>query len=103
MMPRAIQGCKRSVAVFGSARTEASNETNKLAVDTARWLGESGNAIITGGSPRIMEAENRIAREAKAHSIALSIILPEEQKVNPYVDFHYTCHCFIVRKMIFVK
>lgn len=103
MMTRALQGCKRSVAVFGSARTDSMSETYKLAVDTTRQLGESGFAIITGGGPGIMEAANRGAREAKAHSIALNISLSSEQQVNPYVDFHYTCHYFFVRKMMFVK
>ena len=50
-----------------------------------------------------MEAANRGAREAKAHSIALNISLSSEQQVNPYVDFYYTCHYFFVRKMMFVK
>lgn len=103
MMSRALQGCQRSVAIFGSARTDPSNHDYQLAVDVARSLGQSGCAIITGGGPGIMEAANRGAREAKAHSIALNISLPQEQELNPYVDFSYTCHYFFVRKMMFVK
>lgn len=103
MMTRALSGVQHSVAVFGSARTDGSDPDYQFAVDTCRLLGESGFAIITGGGPGIMRAANQGAREAAARSVALNIELPEEQAINPYVDFAYTCHYFFVRKMMFAK
>lgn len=103
VMTRALQGVCHSIAVFGSARVPSSSADYQLAVETCRRLGESGFAIITGGGPGIMEAANRGAREAKARSIGLNISLPAEQALNAYVDFHYTCNYFFVRKMMFVK
>jgi len=103
MMTRALSGAQHAVAVFGSARTSSSHSEYELATETCRMLGESDFAIITGGGPGIMEAANRGARKAGARSVALNISLPEEQKVNPYVDFAYTCHYFFVRKMMFAK
>ncbi|MCR9293197.1 MAG: TIGR00730 family Rossman fold protein [bacterium] len=103
MMTRALRGVGHAVSVFGSARTPIDHSDYQAATEICRRLGEMGTGIITGGGPGIMEAGNRGAREAKARSIALNINLPEEQCVNPYVDIHYTCHYFFVRKMLFAK
>ncbi len=93
------------VSIFGSARTESSDSTYKLAEDIAYKLSLHGFGIITGGGPGIMEAGNKGARLANGKSVGLNIDLPFEQKSNPYIDvdklinFDY----FFVRKLMFTK
>lgn len=103
VMTRALEGRRRSVAVFGSARLPESDPSYQLAQQTCKLLGERGFAIITGGGPGIMEAGNRGARDAGSPSIGLNIELPHEQIMNPYCDASYTCRYFFVRKMMFAK
>ncbi len=103
VMTRALEGRRRSVAVFGSARLPESDPAYQLAHQISQLLGERGFAIITGGGPGIMEAGNRGARDAGSPSIGLNIDLPHEQALNPYCDASYTCRYFFVRKMMFAK
>ena len=60
--------------------------------------------IITGGGPGIMEAANRGASDAGAHSIGLNIVLPHEQSPNPYItpELCFQFHYFAIRKMHFL-
>ena len=94
-------GC--AVSVFGSARTPAGHPDYELARTTARLLGEAGYAVITGGGPGVMEAANRGAREAGAHSVGLNIELPFEQHANTYADIRLEFHYFFTRKLMFVR
>lgn len=103
VMARALEGRRRAVAVFGSARLPEDDPSYQLARETCRILGERGFAIITGGGPGIMEAANRGARESGAPSVGLNIDLPQEQKLNPFCDAAYECKYFFVRKMLFAK
>jgi uncharacterized protein (TIGR00730 family) len=101
----------KTIVLFGSARTKPENKYYQAANDLALKIGEWAKnqprkyAICTGGGPGIMEAGNKGAREAGAHSLGFCIELPFEQSTNPYVDenldveFHY----FFLRKFWFLS
>src|SRR5918992_1165955 len=92
-----------AASFFGSARTPPDDPEYELARETARVVGESGLAVITGGGPGVMEAANRGARDAGALSIGLNIELPFEQGPNPYCDIALEFHYFFARKIMFVR
>jgi uncharacterized protein (TIGR00730 family) len=92
-----------AASFFGSARTTPDDPEYALARETARLVGETGMAIITGGGPGAMEAANRGAREANALSIGLNIELPFEQGINAYCDIGLEFHYFFARKIMFVR
>ena len=99
----ALASVGAAASFFGSARTLPDDPDYELARETARVVGESGMAIITGGGPGLMEAANRGARDSEALSIGLNIELPFEQGGNPYCDIALEFHYFFVRKIMFVR
>ena len=99
----ALSGVAAAASFFGSARTPPGDPDYELARETARLVGESGLAIITGGGPGIMEAANRGAKDAGAASIGLNIELQFEQGGNPYCDICLDFHYFFTRKIMFVR
>jgi uncharacterized protein (TIGR00730 family) len=94
---------EKGVSIFGSARTHPDDPQYRAAVETARLLGAQGFSIITGAGPGIMEAANKGAKLADAHSIGCNIELPFEQGSNPYVDTLVGFRYFAVRKTMFIK
>ena len=92
-----------AVTVFGSARFGEGTENYRLAVEVGRELARAGFAVITGGGPGMMEAANRGAKEADGVSIGCNIVLPHEQKPNPYVDDVVSFNYFFARKVMLVK
>jgi uncharacterized protein (TIGR00730 family) len=92
-----------AVTVFGSARFKENQPYYRMARAVGAELAKAGFATLTGGGPGIMEAANRGAHEAGGASHGLSIILPREQKTNPYVDINVDFHYFFTRKVCLVK
>jgi uncharacterized protein (TIGR00730 family) len=99
----ALSGVGAAASFFGSARTPPDDPDYELARETARVVGGSGLAVITGGGPGIMEAANRGARDVHALSVGLNIELPFEQGGNPYCDIALNFHYFFARKIMFVR
>ncbi|ADV67473.1 TIGR00730 family Rossman fold protein [Deinococcus maricopensis] len=91
------------VTVFGSARTGIRDQYYGLARDLGAHLAASGFAVITGGGPGIMEAANRGAFEAGGVSVGINIILPYEQRPNPYQTISLECEYFHTRKELLAK
>jgi hypothetical protein len=91
------------VTVFGSARFGEDHPYYVLARNLGRRLAENGFAVMTGGGPGIMEAANRGCKEAGGYSIGANIVLPKEQKPNPYLDKYVEFEHFFVRKVMLVK
>jgi uncharacterized protein (TIGR00730 family) len=135
LYPKAMLSSKEitdTIVVFGSARIPSPEDLQKNthqpkvlekflpfyqdAVQFSKLITEWGESfgtefngrslhICTGGGPGIMEAGNRGAREADGKSIALNIVLPHEQHVNPYAseDLSFEFHYFFMRKLWFMK
>lgn len=91
------------VTVFGSARFTEEHPYYELGRNVGRRLAELGFTVMTGGGAGIMEAANRGAKEAGGMSVGCNIVLPHEQKPNPYLDRWLTFHYFFVRKVMLFK
>lgn len=96
-----------SITVFGSARIGESHPYYALAQKTSELLSRAGFTIMTGGGPGLMEAANKGAqkgsREGGGLSLGCNIMLPHEQKPNPYLDKVVTFYYFFVRKVMLIK
>lgn len=91
------------VTVFGSARFGEENPHYRLARQLGSQIARMGLTVMTGGGPGIMEAANRGARDAGGRSVGCNIILPMEQRPNPYLDKFVEFRYFFVRKVMLVK
>jgi hypothetical protein len=89
----------KSVTFFGSARFNHKNPYYKKSQQIAHALARRGYAVVSGGGPGIMEAANRGAFEADGKSIGFTIVLPNEQVMNPYVQEHVDFQYFFTRKV----
>jgi uncharacterized protein (TIGR00730 family) len=92
-----------AVTVFGSARTPAEHPHYRLLRDVGEALGRAGFAVITGGGGGLMEAANRGAKATGALSIGCNVELPQEQRLNDYVDIGLRFRHFFARKVMFVR
>jgi uncharacterized protein (TIGR00730 family) len=92
------------IAVFGSARFPEGHRYYEMARTMGQRIARDlGMTTMTGGGPGIMEAANRGAREAGGASVGCNIVLPHEQKENPYLDKFVLFRYFFVRKVLLVK
>lgn len=91
------------VTVFGSARFGEDHPYYKKTVELAARISDLGFTIMTGGGPGIMEAANRGAFENNGRSIGCNIVLPHEQKENPYLHKWVSFRYFFVRKVLLIK
>ncbi|MBD0778397.1 TIGR00730 family Rossman fold protein [Maribacter sp. ANRC-HE7] len=91
------------VTVFGSARFDESNPYYIKAEAVGASLANLGFTTMTGGGPGIMEAANKGAYEAGGYSVGCNIILPFEQKPNPYLHKWIDIRYFFVRKFLLIK
>lgn len=108
LVARARTPAERAVAGRLAAKARYYAEARRLA-----WLasscpcgpdGRRDFVICSGGGPSIMEAANRGAADAGAPSIGLNVVLPHEQRPNPYVtpSLSFQFHYFAIRKMHFL-
>lgn len=100
---RALHFVGPCVTVFGSARFKEDHPYYIAAREFGKRIAQLGLSTITGGGPGIMEAANRGAFENGGESIGCNIVLPHEQKENPYVHKSVTFDYFFVRKTILSK
>lgn len=91
------------VTVFGSARFKEDHPYYEKARELSARLAQLGLTIMTGGGPGIMEAANRGAKDVGGRSYGCNIILPHEQKENPYLDKWVDIDLFFVRKTLLIK
>lgn len=101
---RALHFMGPAITVFGSARFREGHRYYELARRVGSLIARDlGLVVMTGGGPGIMEAANRGAREAGGWSVGCNIVLPHEQKENPYLDKFVLMRYFFVRKVLLVK
>ena len=91
------------ITVFGSARFPPDHPEYNLAREVGREISALGFTVLTGGGPGLMEAANRGAKDARGRSVGCNIILPKEQKPNPWLDKWININYFFVRKILLTK
>jgi uncharacterized protein (TIGR00730 family) len=100
---RALHFVGPCITVFGSARYKEDHPYYQAAREFGKRIAAMGFTTLTGGGPGIMEAANRGAFESGGESVGCNIILPFEQKGNPYVHKFITFEHFFIRKVMLVK
>ena len=91
------------VTIFGSARFKEDSEYYQLTRKFSAEVAKLGFTILTGGGPGLMEAANRGAKDVGGRSVGCNIVLPMEQKPNPYLDKWVNMKHFFVRKTLLIK
>ncbi|MBG6111024.1 uncharacterized protein (TIGR00730 family) [Flavobacterium sp. CG_9.10] len=91
------------MTIFGSARVSPATNLYQDAEQIGAELAKLGFTVMTGGGPRIMDAANKEAYEMGGYSVGCNIVLPVEQKPNPYLHKWIYIPYFFVRKVILIK
>ncbi len=95
-----LENLPRSVTFFGGVRLDENNPFYKKAESLAFHIAkELDYAVVTGGGPGVMEGANKGAFDAGGESIGLTIQLPHEQTINPYLTQHLDFFYFFSRKV----
>jgi uncharacterized protein (TIGR00730 family) len=97
---------KRAVAAVEMARYyEDARRLAQLLTHWAKTIPSKKHRFVvtSGGGPGIMEAANRGAYEAGGKTIGMNILLPFEQRPNPYItpSLNFEFHYFFMRKLWF--
>jgi uncharacterized protein (TIGR00730 family) len=100
---RAMHFIGPCITVFGSARFKEDHAYYKLARQVSAEIAKLGFTIMTGGGGGIMEAANRGAKDVNGASIGCNIVLPKEQRPNPFLDKYVNIEYFFVRKELLRK
>jgi len=100
---RALHFAGPCVTIFGSARFKDGHPYFEKTEELAGRIAQLGFTIMTGGGPGIMEAANKGAKDAGGRSVGCNIVLPFEQKPNPYLDKWVNIKFFFVRKTLLIK
>jgi len=98
-----LHGLGPAVSIFGSARIKADDPIYQQTEKIAALFARNNFAVITGGGGGVMEAANKGAAEAGGASVGMNIVLPHEQKPNPYANIRVEFKYFFIRKVMFVK
>jgi uncharacterized protein (TIGR00730 family) len=91
------------VTVFGSARVAEDNAYYELTRKMGAAIARLGFTVMTGGSPGLMEAANRGAKDVGGRSVGCGIELPHEQSMNRFLDRSVVLNHFFVRKALLIK
>jgi uncharacterized protein (TIGR00730 family) len=100
---RALHFAGPCVTIFGSARFNDGHPYYKITEELAGKIAQMGFTIMTGGGPGIMEAANKGAKAVGGRSVGCNIVLPMEQKPNPYLDKWVSIRYFFIRKTLLIK
>lgn len=96
-MMRAEAPC---VTVFGSARVKESELYYQQTYEIGKTIASLHFTTLTGGGGGLMEAANKGAFENGGRSVGCNIVLPFEQKPNPYLNIFFTFNYFFIRKFM---
>ncbi len=100
---RALHFAGPCVTIFGSARFKDGHPYYDTTEILAGKIAQMGFTIMTGGGPGIMEAANKGAKAVGGRSVGCNIVLPMEQKPNPYLDKWVSIRYFFIRKNLLIK
>ena len=98
-----LRGLRPAVSMFGSARIKAGHGYYEKAKEIARRLSDAGFSVISGGGPGLMHAFNEGAHAGTSPAVGLNILLPFEERPNPFQDVSVEFRYFFTRKMMFVR
>jgi uncharacterized protein (TIGR00730 family) len=99
---REVRAAERALA--NSKYYDMAREFGRIVSSACQLDGRCDYVIVTGGGPGTMEAANRGAHDVGAKTIGLNIVLPREQRPNPYITYGlcFNFHYFAIRKMHFM-